>query len=374
MIEESTAFAVKRFCNYKIRIHSEIGNKIVLSIKEDEHFGELSIYHEEAIFTFDYFNGDSDTITITSQSLFHFRFELTQEDIEIKQFYMAEHLRPAFHERVKNSAGLRDYESDYLPALFFGVWSDEALTTLRRNKSLKIIIWSGGDINAADYREAEVNERIFRNVGEIRKLSKVIHIGTSPFIQKSLDGFGFAHLKTPVCVMNFDLYRPITKGDSIYIYTGVGGLESYYGFDMYDKVVEKYQDINFIFACCGASYEFIKSTNYQFKYELKYYEREELIKKVYPQCFLALRLTVHDGIANTVQELGLMGIKCVHNGNGPSSLNYKTFEDICRHIDNERKTIGTCDEELATEVRRHLTLDPNFFNTGFYRRNVHTGT
>jgi hypothetical protein len=63
-----------------------------------------------------------------------------------------------------------------------------------------------------------------------------------------------------------------------------------------------------------------------------------------------------------------MGIKSVHNGDSPSSLNYQSFEDICRHIDNERKTIGTCDEDLAKRVREYLTLDPNFYDTAFYRR------
>ncbi len=81
-----------------------------------------------------------------------------------------------------------------------------------------------------------------------------------------------------------------------------------------------------------------------------------------------MRLTLHDGMAGSVQELGLMGIKSVHNGRGPSSLNYKTLEDICCHIDSERKTIGNFDKELANEVRKYLTLDANFYNTEFYQK------
>jgi hypothetical protein len=367
VVETAITFPVERFCNYRVEVHSELNNEIALSVKEDEHFGEFLINNEGDVFTFHYFNGDNESITVVGKASFCFRLELIPEDLEIEQLYMAEHLRQGFHDRVMNSTALRGYENDYLPAIFYSIWSDEDLNTLRKNKSLKIIVWTGGDINAADYREDFVRERVLRNVSEITKLSKVIHVSRSPFIDKSLKNFGFPYIKTPFCPVDFDLYKPVKKGNSIYIYTAPG-MESYYGFDWYDKVVEKYKDINFIFACCKASYDFIKATGYQSKYDVRYYEPEELIDKVYSQCFLALRLTIHDGIANTVQELGLMGIRSVHNGSSPSSLNYKTLEDLYRHIDNERETIGTCDEVLANEVRRYLTLDADFYKTGFYRR------
>ena len=366
MVERAITFAVERFCNYRVEVRSEPNNEIILSVEEDEDFGEFSIKTGSEDFTFHYFNGDNESITVICKALFHFRLVLIPEDIEINQLHMAEHLKQTFYDRVKNSSALRDYEDDYLPAIFFGIWSDEDLDTLRKNKSLKIIIWTGGDINAADYREDYVKERVLRNVSEIRALSKVIHLSISPFIAKSLEKFGIPSVQMPFCPLDFDLYKPVKKGNSIYIYTAPSR-ESYYGFDLYDKVVEKYKDINFIFACCKGGYDFMKATGYQSKYDVRYYEQEELIE-VYSQCFLALRLTRHDGIAFTVQELGLMGIRSVHNGSGPGALNYKTLEDVYRHIDNERETTGTCDEVLANAVRRYLTLPRNFYTTGFYRR------
>jgi len=367
MVERAITFAVQRFCNYRVEVRSEPNNEIILSVEEDACFGEFLIKNERGGFTFHYFNGDNESITVICTALFHFGLELIPEDIEIEQLHMSEHLRQGFYDRVKKSTTLRAYRNDYLPAIFYGVWSDEDLDTLRKNKSLKIIIWSGGDINAADYREAYVREKVLSNVSEIRALSKVIHVSKSPFIAKSLEEFGIPYIETPFCPIDFDHYKPVKKGDSIYIYTAPS-MESYYGSDLYDKVVEKYKDINFIFACCKASYDFVRETGYQSKYDVRYYEKEELMAKVYSQCFLALRLTIHDGIANTVQELGLMGIKSVHNGSSPSSLNYKTLEDLYRHIEHERETIGTCDEVLANEVRRYLTLDADFCKTGFYRR------
>ena len=50
---------------------------------------------------------------------------------------------------------------------------------------------------------------------------------------------------------------------------------------------------------------------------------------------MGLRLTNIDGLPNTVLEMGLMGRHCIHNGNTPNSLNYKSVEDIINHINNE---------------------------------------
>ena len=87
---------------------------------------------------------------------------------------------------------------------------------------------------------------------------------------------------------------------------------------------------------------------------------------LYNKCFIGLRLVPHDGLASTVQELGLMGIKCVHNGNSPSALNYNTISDILSHIEKEAKTIGTKDEKLAEEVKKYLTIPNTFFNVDTY--------
>jgi len=87
---------------------------------------------------------------------------------------------------------------------------------------------------------------------------------------------------------------------------------------------------------------------------------------VYSKCFIGLRLVPHDGLGSTVQELGLMGIKCVHNGNSPSALNYKNIDDILKHIENEAKTIGLKDEELSKKVYNYLTIPDNFFNVSTY--------
>ena len=80
-----------------------------------------------------------------------------------------------------------------------------------------------------------------------------------------------------------------------------------------------------------------------------------------------MRLTKHDGTAMSVQELGAMGIKSVFNGRTPSSLPWKTFDDVCNHIDNERKTIGEIDHQLSQKVKNYFNINDDFKQVSNYK-------
>ena len=355
-------FSVKPNCNYEIIVHSD--KETLLSIEQDLNYGTIDII--QGLNIFNYFNGNSINILIKNKN--HVKITIDEKNIKIKQIYVSERLRRAFHYDLLKTHLLVDYYNDYEPAIFYGIWSQNDLNILKNNKSLKIIIWTGGDINHNIMRIKETIDTVLNNVSEINKLDKIKHISISPFISKSLSELNLKYKEVPFMGIDFDMYKAVTKGKNIYVYT-VPGTGEYYGSVLYNKVVEKYKNINFIFTCWINGEEFINNTNYKNPIPLKYYDKKELIENIYPQCFLGLRMTIHDGLSATVQELGLMGIKCVHNGNGPSSLNYKTFEDVCQHIDNEIKTIGTCDTELANKVKDFLTINPNFLNTNFHSDN-----
>jgi hypothetical protein len=358
-------FSVSKNCNYSIRFHSQINNIVTFSIKEDEHFGTYIIKFRNQLQTFNYFNGSSTNLTIVCDTLFYTKIKLVQKNIQIKQIYIAEHLRKGFSKEFYEVLALKDYYNDYLPAIYYGMLSQNDLEVLKKNKSLKIIIWTGGDINYNIMQTDKGSKILINKINHIKNLTKVKHISISPFISKSLLGLGLNYKEVPFIAIDFNMFNPVPKGKSIYIYTS-SGEGTYYGSMLYDKIIEKYKDINFIMTCWVNDIKDLQKRKYRNKYMLQHYDKKELAKKIYPQCFIGLRLTSHDGLSATVQELGLMGIKCVHNGSSPSSLNYNSFEDICRHIDNERKTVGTFDVELADKVKDYLTINPNFFTTNFF--------
>jgi hypothetical protein len=375
------SFDVQAFTNYQVIIKSTKKNTLILKIIEDEHFGEIKLKKFRKNI-FNYFNGDLNKITIKCNYVHIYDINLTETPIQIKQLHMNDIFKITFMEDMVNIYKLDPYHDDYAPAIFYGVMDMPELNILKNNKSLKIIIWVGGDINHNVNVTNDKNKSIIKKIEEINKLTKVKHIAISSFIKQSLMDLSIAHKFVPFMGVNFDLYRPVIKGSCIYLYTDPRA-ESYYGLDLYLKLMSKYKNISFIVTCCKYYYHLHINNKIPLKYGMKYYDKNTLLTEIYPQCFIGLRLTYHDGLAATVQELGLLGIKSVHNGCSPSALNYNNFEDICRHIDNEIKTIGTCDENTALEVKKYLTIDKSFFGTDsykdeyffdmkFYRDRIHT--
>ncbi len=357
-------FNVRTNTNYEIMVSSQINNTMDIEILEDVHFGKIDLVNFTS-YKFMYYNGENIQITLKCRYNSEYQIKLTESPVKIKQVYMNKILAMTFMEDMVKVYGLSAYHDDYAPAIFYGIQTNEELEVLKRNKSLKIIVWIGGDINHDVIGSITRKKSVYNKIKIVNDLTKIKHIAISPFIKKSLSLLSVPHIVVPFMGINFNSIKPVIKGPCIYLYTTLLD-ENTYGYNHYIKLMEKYPDIKFIVTCCKFFYKRTIKKKMFLKYGITNYSKIELINQIYPQCFLGLRLTKHDGLAATVQELGLMGIKSVHNGNSPSSLNYNTFEDICAHIDEERKKIGTIDYETAINVKKYLTLDKDFFSTSYY--------
>lgn len=285
---------------------------------------------------------------------------------KIEQVYIAEHLKLYFSDVFMKTYSLKKYYDPEKPSFFYGLWQKEDVDILLNHKGIRIIIWTGGDIH---YNCPKRKEIIEKNLDQIKNLPNTYHIAISKTIKKSLTQLNINHIFVPIMGIDFKKYTPVKKGESIYIYTNLTDPE-YYGQSKYKKIIEKYPDINFIFTGCQK--ELITNSRngkYCIPTGMNNYTHDDLVYKIYSKCFLGLRLTEHDGLAATVQELGLLGIKCVHNGASPSSLNYKSIEDIYDIIDKERQFIGTIDYETANNVKKYLTMENNILNVQYYLNN-----
>ncbi|XWV26191.1 hypothetical protein QJ857_gp0887 [Tupanvirus soda lake] len=352
--------------NYLIKINSKKDIKTA-TILNDVNFG--TIEGNDNNLTFYYFNGNSDKIIIKVLSIDTVTITVTKEDIDIKQIYIAEHVKHFGDDIYPAHPNLSPYHNDYMPSFFYGMLSTNDLNVLTKNKSLKIIIWTGGDMRICKLKWKKTRKSIRKNIMRIKRMKNVVHIAVSKFIEDNLNILGIKYIRAPFMGFQFDKYKPVAKGKCIYVYTTPLGEEKY-GRSLYNQVIEKYKHINFIFTCSQGNYIGMLNKNLPNPHNIKYYTKKELIEKIYPQCFIGLRLTVHDALAATVQELGAMGIKSIHNGDSPSCLNYENIEDIFTHIDNEIKTIGTTDYELSSNVKKYLKLDKDFFNTKYYTNHL----
>jgi len=123
-----------------------------------------------------------------------------------------------------------------------------------------------------------------------------------------------------------------------------------YGFYKVKKIKKALPEINFII--CN------KDT----------YNRKKL-NKVYSQCFCGLRLTSHDGLSNSVIELGLMGRQVIWNGNLPNAVHYKSIDDVIKIIKKLSKQRGNePNMKMIEKIKKAINIKDDWLNTDFYNK------
>lgn len=228
---------------------------------------------------------------------------------------------------------LKEYRYNNSPAVFFGMYNND-LEILKNHKSAAVIVWTGSD-------SIDISA-----IKSIRK-DNIIHISGSKYISNDLAAAGIKNFKfIPVSVLDQNelKIKPIPLGNKIYVYPdqkqryGTDKHNDFYGYEITEKLFEIFGKERFI--CAGSDT----------------YKHEELYKNIYPQCFIGLRLVPHDGLSETVVELGLHGRKIIYNGNEPNSINYSNFDDIVSAIKSEEKNIGKTHYDIAGKMNNYIDI------------------
>jgi hypothetical protein len=186
---------------------------------------------------------------------------------------------------------------DNKPMIFFGIYRNKDLERIKKHNSYCLIIWGGSD-SLQSYRLRSQQHKLFTTK------KNVFHIAQSIWIANDLKNYKYIFKQLPWYSLKKNIFKPCIKGKSIYIYKSN---EVFYGKIIYDKIKK------------------LLKNKYKIIDGIAPWLPHEKMPILYSKCFIGLRLVPHDGLGSTVQELGLMGIKCVHNGNSPSSLNYKNI-------------------------------------------------
>jgi hypothetical protein len=258
-----------------------------------------------------------------------------------------------FREGVAARYGLTHYDDPPVtePLLLVGVYNDRHRNMVRKHASELIIYWCGTDAQ----RLAE-SQRFMesKNMPELQNFwlmmfksrKHVYHIAPSHWIADDLNGLGLRNVfEVPALLKNHSDITPAPLGDCVYMYNP--GNKIYNG-GIYEEIKSR------------VPYEFIESNIITFK-------RAELIE-AYKRCFVGFRFTEHDGLSETVAEMGLMGRPVVHNGDLPNCVKYNSVEDVIKYLDelyNARKSFVY--NELAEEVKNYLTIDFDWLDTDNYK-------
>lgn len=245
-----------------------------------------------------------------------------------------------FREAFKNKFNLGDYMNTRRPVVFFGCYAKN-LPQVFTHEGLCVIVWAGSD-----------SMHLSNNTYLVRRFlakKNIKHIALSNFISADLKAVGIEHKILPIIPFDNSDFKPVPLGNKIYIYQSHIN-PKLYGSEIIEKVKRNFPKIEFI-TCYAQPPDSIPRCS---------------IKKIYEKCALGLRLTPHDGMSNTVIEMGLMGRKCIWNGNSPNAIPWKYVIDICENIEKELSRAGQLDNELAAKVNEFINIDNNWLKTEFY--------
>ena len=131
-------------------------------------------------------------------------------------------------------------------------------------------------------------------------------------------------------------FKAIPLGHKVYVYGGPesGVRAEFYGLNHLAEIQQQLPDVNFVIGHTSPP---------TFAYEQ--------MASIYQDCLMGLRLTPHDGCSNTVVELGLMGRRCVWNGDLPNAIPWRTTVDVVSAIKHQRALQGSTNAYLAAETR-----------------------
>lgn len=257
--------------------------------------------------------------------------------MRITQAYVSTGLK-FFEKAFREKYGLKEYSNPSEPCIFFGMYGMKDWAKLSSHTGLCIVVWGGSDIaHILQLNDLYLQTRFLRG--------NVHHIAIGKYIEEDLSVWKIPYFSVPVCPFDHKL-NIRSKGPGVYTYLPESNM-SKYGLFYINEIMEKDKSFS----------PFIGNGLLS----------RDHVSRLYDSCYIGLRLTAHDGLPNTVIELGLRGIPCVYNGGLPGSLAWETSDDIISHIENHKQYIGKCWPELALEMEAFINRDrEKWLNTEYY--------
>lgn len=252
--------------------------------------------------------------------------------MRVGQAYISESL-DKFRINYLYKFGLKDGTNVNAPIVIFGLYQDIDYDVYSNHNHRVIVVWCGSDaLKINESRAKKLRER------------DAIHIAKSKYISDTLKRHGIKHRIIPITWQR-GVVDVVPLGENIYHYGN--GVDDFYG-DNYIPEIER---------CTGVK---VISTRKDM------FSREEL-RDVYANCFIGLRMTPHDGIPNTVVELGLMGRYCIYNGSIPNAIPWRNVNDACekiRMLHGRRSKYNLM--RLAIQVKKFINIGDNWLNLKNY--------
>jgi len=245
-----------------------------------------------------------------SDKFFFYKNDIKFLPNEINQIHISDKIKHIEYQ-ICNKFNFNLYNNNNQPTYIFGIYNRIDLSIVENHNNDIYIIFGGSDLDYNMFHCKVLIPKLLQFDNKIKKYYVISENLKNRAIQLKLP-------KNKIELIRLDLSEELNKIDkynkSIYIYDGFGKIGKLYRRELVEKVLEilpiKFKTI-FSSDLCIPPQEMCS---------------------VYQQCFIGLRLTEKDGNANTVIEMGKLGIPVIYNGNEINAISYNDYNDISNKI------------------------------------------
>jgi len=243
--------------------------------------------------------------------------------VRVKQIYTSTSVS-LFGERMIKKYGLVPYSNVSEPVLIYGMYKNEDYELLKKTKCL--VLWCGSDARVINPGRAE-----------ILKNHPARHIAKSRDIHKTLKDWGIRSTIIPVTsTMPTISVKP--RGKKVYCYIGSDTPAMKMKYKL--SLIKGLQS--------GLPFKFIIVTYRQYPHET--------VMKLYRQCFIGIRLLDHDGLSNTILEMGLMGRRTISNSGLSCAIPWRRKTDLAKIIFTEYKQRRSDNTAISEATRKYIDI------------------
>ncbi|MFO7939792.1 MAG: hypothetical protein R6U66_08585 [Bacteroidales bacterium] len=211
-----------------------------------------------------------------------------------------------FADRMMKKFNLKRLTDNTSPVVVYGLYTASDFHFLQTHKPFKIVLWRGSDAMKIDSQRAAI----------VLKEKNCKHYAASENVQSSLARFGIDSEVFPITSTSVNI-DAAPRGDSVYCYVGNKAPSTLMRYRI--KILKRLEN--------ELPYKFIYTTFDKYNYQ-------ELLN-VYRKCFIGVRLLDHDGMSNSILEMGLMGRRTISNSGLPLTIKWRHEDDIRDSIEKE---------------------------------------
>lgn len=241
-------------------------------------------------------------------------------------------------EKIKSNYNLIDYNNIHNHKMFFGMYDDHDINSLKDYEKNKYILWSGSDIK--------------QSIDNVKTID-CSHFVIDKSSQQQLLDNGFNPMMIKLSLVNKTLYSNIsintTNSKRIYIYDEKNNI------NLCDEIKQRLSN----------KYEFIYHS------DINYNEKEMI--EFYKTCFMGIYL--NENYNTIIEEMGLLGLPVLTNNILPNAVSWINNVDyICEKIDYIHNNFQDKSTYISNSVLKYLHDDDRdeicFFIPIWYRHDT----